>query len=122
MPLIDLDVLVPEDITFKFRGTDYVLPGDAPVDDVFAFLQLFQELDSGPDNLQDTYRQITTRLLALFQVRNPAVESLPFGFNAYAVVLKTLLDTFGIEAVADPTPRPKPKPRAKPRSRRSSGS
>lgn len=117
MPEIDLDILVPEDITFKFRGKKYAISGDISSDATFKlieFIQRFAALQSAPKQdmakIKKLNDEIQTDLLALFQERDPSVKSLPFGQLAYAHVLREVLKAVGLEIeMQDPTP-PEPTP------------
>jgi hypothetical protein len=123
--IIDLDALVPEDLEFRYRGESYLVPGDIDGEAAWGLVKLYQEglaaQEKGSSEQQAADALIQQALLALFRVRQPDLERLPFGLRGSAVVLAEVLVLLGFEIVSPPTPRPKEK-MAVPRSRRSSGS
>lgn len=128
MPRINLDELVPEEITFSFRGTDYVIDGDIDIEITFALIDLFHratEAETDPNITLAVQRDVNLamrdKLLELFQARDPSIESLPFGTVAFRHVLAEVLQALGLTIVEDPQP-PKPEKKTVPRSRRSTTS
>lgn len=117
--IVDLDVLVPEDVTFRFRGGDYTIPGDIDVEDTFRLLRLFNrsgELEdtvASLDEREQIEKEIRDALLDIFRQRDPDLAKLPFGVMALRHVLLEVLKAIGLEFVpaeggADP-PKPGPK-------------
>lgn len=126
MPRIEMDELVPEDITFVFRGKEYVIDGDLDVDLTFDLTDLFirygqAEADGDRVEIRKTNTEMRDKLLAAFQTRDPALTDLPFGVMAYRIVLGQVLTALGLQIVQEDPPRPRT-PAPRPRSRRSTGS
>lgn len=117
--IIDLNELVPQDITIRY-GTpakDYKLPGDISTEMVFRLFEMRQALASidatDPvkivEAMKARFGDIEAELLTLFQQRNPAMKSLPFGIRAMGAVLAVVLGQLGLTVTEDPpTPAPPP--------------
>lgn len=117
--IIDLDELVPEDIVFKYRSTEYTIPGDLRTDqtlELFALLQRLAAAESTgkPGELKRIIGQTEAALLPIFQVHQPEMEKLPFGAAGLGLVLRRVLWLIGLlqivepgdEEVDPPTPAP----------------
>lgn len=137
MPEVNLDDLLPEDLTINYRGDKYVVPGDLDVDTATTLFRTLKEqaaAEDGEDDETTAERVAASRafLLELFRIRQPNLESLPFGVKGTAHVILAILRHLGVleetagadaAAPADPTPpnratrrtaaKPKPKPRAR---------
>lgn len=126
MPFIDLDQVVPEDITFKYRGADYVLDGDLDTEDVLILARLLDQAQTAETAgdlaaVQKLNPKIKQELLRLFQVKDPKLEALPFGAVAYQHVIAEVLKLMGFVLVEEDPPAPTPAPNRSQR-RRSTGS
>lgn len=130
MPEINLDELVPEDIAFVRHGKRYVVDGDLDVDTSLKLVGLFMtaaeaEASGDVDAISASNNALKEYLLELFRIRDPALESIPFGVQSLREVVGQLLVAVGLQIVDDDKvvdpPKPRPK-RAPPRSRRSTGS
>lgn len=91
--IIDLDVLAPKDLVFRYRDREYHVPGDIPVDTVFLLAGKGAELAESDDirAQHQAASELTAILLRLFQERQPDLEELPFGFATLTHVVKGLL-------------------------------
>ena len=104
--IVNLNELVPEDIVIRY-GTppkDYRLPGDISVDSVFRLFAMFQALTATPvegegaallADLKNRFGDIEAELLALFQIRDPKMTTLPFGIASLNQVLRIILASWG---------------------------
>lgn len=121
--IIEVDALVPDDMEFRFRGGTYTLPGDISVTDTFRMQKLIVALAQAEEaeNLPEQERltlEVEAFLLGLFRLRNPELESLPFGSRGFTVVLGVILTKLGF-GVPDENPPPATRT-TKPRSRKTS--
>ena len=128
MPRIELDEIIPEDITFAYRGKEYVIPGDLDIDTTFDLIALLgrhgaAEAADDTEEVRVVNKEVEQKLLFLFRQRMPDLEALPFGVIGYRVVLAQVLTALGLQIVEEPETPPKPR-RAKKTSpsRPSSGS
>lgn len=122
--IIDLDDVIPDDITVKTGGVDYKLPADIPVPDYLAIVRAAQTWDdaSGEDQLSAT-DDLYQRVLELFQYRQPSLDKLPVGL---AQLVRLVVSLYGVDSdedeAADPTPAapstPKRRNGTKPRATR----
>jgi hypothetical protein len=103
---IDLDDLVPTDITVRVRGEEYQLPGDVPVPEYLALTRLAGEIVDGSENPEQAVVDLHDRLLALFQVHQPDLTELPVGPRALLPLVFRYLDAPAEEEAdtADPSP------------------
>lgn len=77
---IDLDDLIPQDITVRIGGEEYLLPGDVPVPDYLELQRLSAGIvDGDTDDPEGTVVALHDRLLDLFRVYQPDMEVLPVG-------------------------------------------
>lgn len=123
--IIDLNELVPEDITIRYGRppVDYKLQGDMSVEAVFRLFEMFRTISSVTegdddevfDQLKGRFGDIREELLKLFQVRQPDMTELPFGIRGIGALLQVILQQLGV-SVSDETPTP-PSPRKKAPSR-----
>lgn len=130
--IVDLDELVPEDITFKYHGGTYTIPGDLRVDQTLELYSLLQKLAKaeargGAAELAKIMRQVEAALLPIFQVHEPQMEQLPFGAAGLGHVLRRILVLIGLLEISDSgeaanPPVPAPKPAANRAARRASSS
>ena len=123
--IVNLDELVPEEITFRWKGADYRLPGDIDTETTFTLQQLLVEmgeaeaavLQASADGLdakngaqgkrassamvaaQGRQRRVTAKvekeILRLFQTNHPDMEKLPFGVVGFTIVLTYVLTELG---------------------------
>lgn len=112
--LVDLDALIPEDVTFAFRGDEYKIPGDIPVENMLRLIRAVGELERDAEgegwDPQDAFEQdaeallkLGAELLALFQIRHPDMQTLPFtGGAALRVIVGELLRVMGVVAGEEP--------------------
>lgn len=123
--IVDLDELVPEDITFSYRKQDYTIPGDLKTGDTLNLYALLirlanAEAKGSASELKRIISQCETALLPIFQIHHPEMETLPFGAAGLGVVLRKVLELIGLLEVgpaADP-PLPAPPNRKQRRSTR----
>ena len=127
MPRIELDEVIPEDITFAYKGKEYVIPGDIDVDTTFDLIALLgrhgeaEEKGDTPE-VRAVNKEVEQKLLYLFRQRDPELEALPFGVIGYRFVLAQVLTSLGLLIVEEPATPPKPRRAKRSPSRRSSGS
>ena len=131
--IVDLDVLVPDDIVFKYRGEELAVPGDLKVPETLRLYKLLKQIadaDAAEENedaeLERTSALVQATLLDVFKIRQPDLTELPFGAVATRHVLQRILVSLGAipdpEAPPDP-PKPSRKKAQPPRARsRSSAS
>ena len=127
MPRIELDEIIPEDITFAYKGKEYVIPGDIDVDTTFDLTALLirhgaAEEKGDTEEVRAVNKEVEQKLLYLFQQRDPELEALPFGVIGYRFVLAQVLTSLGLLIVEEPETPPKPRRAKRSPSRRSSGS
>ena len=125
--LVDLDKVVPEDITFQYRGREYVLDGDLATEDVLRLAQLLDQAQTAEtagdlDAVQKLNPKIKQELLKLFQRKDPTLEGLPFGAIAYQHVIAAVLELMGFVLVEEDPPTPTPEKPNRAQRRRSTGS
>jgi len=128
VPRIDLDVLVPEEITFVYQDREYAISGDIDVDTTFDLIDLLGrhgEAEASDDRAaaRAINKEMEETLLGLFQERQPDLDRLPFGVIGYRIVLSQVLQALGLQVLGldDENPRT-PRPKRASRSRRSTGS
>ena len=125
--IVDLDELVPDDITFRYRGADYTIPGDLKTGvtlELYALLTRLAKAEAkgGAAELKRIIGQAERAMLPVFQVHQPDMVELPFGAAGLSHVLRRVLVLIGLleipgegDGVDPPTPAPTP---ATPRSTR----
>lgn len=102
---IDLDDLVPADITVRVRGEEYVLPGDVPVPEYLELSRLAGEIaDGGTDDPERAVVDLHDHLLTLFRVHQPDLEELPVGPRALLPLVFRYLDAPADEEAAPARP------------------
>jgi hypothetical protein len=131
--IVQLDDLVPQDITFVYRGDEYHVPGDLDTETVFKIFQHLKGLtglrgDDGKAADDEAIRRASDNLrkilLDVFRIRQPDLETLPFGTRSQAIITERLLSLIGLPGVGEaeepvPTGRAKPSPtRSSPGSRK----
>ncbi len=127
MPRIDLDALVPEEITFVYQGREFSIAGDVDVDTTFDLIDLLGrhgEAENKNDRaaVRAVNKEMERKLLALFQQREPELQSLPFGVIGYRLVLSQVLMALGLQLIEEDESPPTPRPKRASRSRRLPGS
>jgi hypothetical protein len=126
--VVNLDDLVPADVTLTYRDVPYKLPGDPPVEYILGLWRAQQEIGQATtlEEQADATADLYDRLLRVFQVADPAVTRLPFGFKSLAAITGLLMELYGLapaEDEEDEEEEPDPLPPAAPtKSRRSRGS
>lgn len=106
--IIKLDELVPEDIIFVYQGKEYTVPGDLDTETVFrifkhlrAVLELRETREAdgsipGEDEIKRAAKSLHDLLLDIFKVRDPDLESLPFGAKSLPIVTEAVLSRLGV--------------------------
>lgn len=124
--IVDIDELVPDDITFRYRKQEYKIPGDLRVAQTLELYALLRRLAAAEAKgteaeLKRIIGQAEAALLPIFQVHQPDMVELPFGAAGLGVVLRKVLQLIGllqeIEQGDVPDP-PVPEPVKKPSSTR----
>jgi len=145
--VVDLDVLVPEEIVFKFKGAEYRLPGDIDVETTFTLQTLVVEMAQSEEevaraNIQrlqavkeqaikradtavraavERQRRVTMKteaeILELFKVNHPDLAKLPFGSTGFQHVLSHVLIKLGFGLGDDEPEQDPPKKTPPPGSR-----
>jgi hypothetical protein len=87
--IIDLDTVVPDDITVILHGQEYLLPGDVPVPDWLEISKATDRIDTDPAAGQELYDLV----LELFRLRQPELESIPLGARQMMTLVFGLYDT-----------------------------
>jgi hypothetical protein len=111
--IIDLDELVPDDITFKYKGNEWTIPGDLKTGQTLELYSLLTKLarteaTGGAGELQRIIGRCETALLPIFQVHHPDLAELPFGAAGLAHVMRTVLSLIGLLQEVTPEPPPAP--------------
>lgn len=102
---IDLDDLVPADITVRVRGEEYLLPGDVPVPEYLALTNLASEIaDQTSEDPEASVVGLHDRLLALFRVHQPDLQELPVGPRALLPLVFRYLDAPAEQEEAEAAP------------------
>jgi hypothetical protein len=99
--IIDIDELVPDDISFKYRAKTYTIPGDLRTEqtlELYAMLKKLAETEARGDagELDRIIKKAEKALLPVFQVHQPDMTELPFGAVGLGVVLRTVLRLIGL--------------------------
>lgn len=90
---IDLDDLIPQDITVRIGGEEFLLPGDVPVPDYLELQRLSAGIvDGDTDDPEGTVVALHDRLLDLFRVHQPDMDVLPVGPRALLPLVFRYLD------------------------------
>jgi len=133
---LDIDDLVPADITVRVRGEEYTLPGDVSVPAYLTLTRLAGDVaDGDAEDPEAAVIELHDRLLDLFHVHHPDLTELPVGPRALLPLVFRYLDA-PVEEDAAPVRPPRPagtktrssgKPRrtpttTSPRTSRASGS
>jgi hypothetical protein len=106
--IVNLDELVPEDITFVYQSKEYVVPGDLDTETVFKIFQHLKALlelrdaDGGldEDGARRAAEAMGELLLNVFRIRQPDMRELPFGTRGRAIIAERLLDNIGVGGAA----------------------
>lgn len=81
--IIDLDKIAPQGVTVRKDGIEYQLPGDPPTSVwlgiVHAYDQWVASLAVEDADSNEALQTFHDRMLDLFALENPDLESLPFG-------------------------------------------
>lgn len=129
MPRVfELDEMVPEDIVFRYRGADYLIPGDLDTELVLRLYRMFGDLLAEPtsgdeaedeSNAERIVLKVKEELLAIFQVLQPGMEKLPFGALGIRAVIRCILIALGVIAESPQPASPVKKTPARSRSSKS---
>jgi hypothetical protein len=121
--IVDLNALIPEDVVIRYGRPpkDYAIPGDISTETVFRLFDMYEKLkvvegDDAITGLKAGLRELEAELLELFRVRDPKLQTLPFGLTGLGHVIRTVLGQLGLQVTENPTP-PKPKTRTTSRKR-----
>lgn len=119
--IVDLNELVPQDITLRYGSppVDYVFPGDIGTATVFRLFEMRQALAAieGKDpaeivaSMKQKFGDIDKELLALFRLRNPKMTELPFGIRSTGAILAIVLGQLGLTVTEENPPKPASKPK-----------
>lgn len=101
---IDLDTVLPEDITVRLGGADYHLPGDIPVPDFLAISRAHARLGAAEDadDAIGATEALYERILQLFQVRQPDLPRIPLGVQQAVALVFELYRVDEPEVAPDP--------------------
>ncbi len=78
--IIDLDIIAPEGVTIRKGGVDYPIPGDPPVEVWLGLVHAHDEyVTAGGTERADALQLFHDRMLDLFRIESPDLDSLPFG-------------------------------------------
>lgn len=102
-----LDEAIPDDIIFEIKGQRLEVPGDLDTEEILSLYKLFRELTADQVDANDdeavlrAAHKVDETLLALFKLRQPDLEKLPFGAVGKRAVIRKLLETMGVIRNAD---------------------
>lgn len=106
---LDIDDLVPADITVRVRGEEYTLPGDVSVPTYLTLTRLAGDVvDGEAEDPESAVVELHDRLLDLFRVHQPDLQELPVGPRALLPLVFRYLDAPVTEEVAAPARPPRP--------------
>jgi hypothetical protein len=123
--IIKLGELLPADFVVELPGgAQYSLPGDPPLELILKIGELFERSGDANGDAEavglEVLRELDAEILRLLQMRQPEMESSPFGVLGVQHVVASLLQAYNFGAEEEPDDDEDP-PRAT-RSKRSSGS
>jgi hypothetical protein len=125
--IVKLGELLPEDFVVELPGgTRHTLPGDPPLELILKIGELFERSESANGDADavglEVLRELDYEMLKLLRLRDPNLESSPFGVIGVQHVVAALLQAynFGAEEEAEGEDGEDPPPAT--RSTRSSGS
>lgn len=77
-PVLNLDDLRPADVTIRFHGVNYKVPGDVPLMTLIEATNLHEQLESAATMKEqaDTFRSMYRLVMELFKARNDKVPDL----------------------------------------------
>jgi len=106
---IDIDDLVPADITVRVKGEEYTLPGDVSVPTYLTLTRLAGDVvDGDSEDPEAAVIELHDRLLDLFHVHQPDLQELPVGPRALLPLVFRYLDAPVTEEDAAPVRPPRP--------------
>ena len=124
--IVKLGALLPEDIVFEMPGGQRVsAPGDPPLDLILKIAELFERSENEEDPEAfgiDVLRELDDEVLRLLRMRDPDIESSPFGVIGVQHFVAELLKQYNFGTEGADEPADPPKRAARKRSTRSSGS
>lgn len=96
--IIDLDEIIPENLTLRYRAVDYDVPGDPPLEYVLALWEASRRAQEELtlDEQVETMQGVHDHLLRVFQVCNPSLLHLPFGAAGLVAVSNVLFGMYGL--------------------------
>jgi hypothetical protein len=127
--IVNLDELIPDDLTIRVGGQDYELPGDIDTETTFKLDKLMRKLGEAEtkvasadvtDEDRETAEKLTLEaqeiVLELFRIKQPDMEKLPFGARGFSQVLARILMRLGWgDLEVSPPPPNRAARRAKPK-------
>lgn len=123
--IIKLGELLPEDFVVEMPGgAKHMLPGDPPLELILKIAELFERSASANGDAEavglEVLEELDAEMLKLLRLRNPEIDSSPFGVIGVQHVVATLLQAYNFGVEEEPGEDEDP-PKAT-RSKRSSGS
>lgn len=125
--IVKLGELLPEDFIIELPdGEQHTLPGDPPLQLILKIAELFErssEAEVGDEGVGlEILRELDEQVLGLLRMREPEIESSPFGVLGVQHVVGALLHAYNFgEAEEEPSDEEDP-PKPASKSKRSSGS
>lgn len=126
--IIDLDVLVPSDLAVRIDETLYKLPSDIPVPEYLGLSQAFDrvreieaEETKTPElaaEATELLEEIYERVMDLFRVHNPDLESLSLGPRRLGALIIAIYANLAEEETAAPARPTRPRTGTKSSSRK----
>jgi hypothetical protein len=131
--IVKLGQLLPEDIAFDLGdGRQYLVPGDPPLDLILKIADLFERgeaIEAGDEEAGasfglDVMRELDEEILRLLRLRDPSIETSPFGPLGVQHFVAELLKMYNVLAGVEPDPptRARTASGSRRKSTRSSGS
>lgn len=101
--IIDLDLIAPLGVIVRKDGTDYKIPGDPPVSLWLSIVDANDQWAAAQSSAETNEALILfhDRMLELFRIENPDMDSLPFG---PAGMFGVLAGFYGAEPDDEPDP------------------
>lgn len=125
--IVKLGELLPADFEIELTGGErYTLPGDPPLELILKIAELFERTENMNGDAElvglEVLRELDGEMVKLLRMRQPELDSSPFGVIGVQHVVATLLQAYNFAAEEEPGDEDEENPPQATRSTRSSGS